>query len=103
MKRLVFALVAACLLAFSPALLLAQFNAADGFKVAWTLDPSADLDNFTHGPPYSARSAMSGMDFDGDGRLEILFCTDETLVPGGPDPGFLDIYLYHVRCCQILK
>jgi hypothetical protein len=34
------------------------------------------------------------MDFDGDGNKEFLFTTDETLAPGGPDPGVLDVYLY---------
>ena len=72
----------------------AQYNAAPGFKVAWSLDPRDFPELFPHGPAFGARSVLVGMDFDHDGRREILFTTDETLAPGGPDPGFLDVYLY---------
>ena len=41
-----------------------------------------------------AQSVLAGMDFDGDGHKEILFSIDETLAPGGPDPGRLGVYLY---------
>ena len=37
---------------------------------------------------------MAGMDFDADGNAEILFTIDETLPPGGPDPGKVGVYLY---------
>lgn len=39
-------------------------------------------------------SVLSGMDFDGDSLYEILFSIDETLSPGGPDPGKVGVYLY---------
>lgn len=72
----------------------AQYNAAEGFNVAWTLDPREHPDLFTRGPAFGGRGVLTGMDFDGDGNKEILFVTDETLAPGGPDPGFLDVYLF---------
>ncbi len=72
----------------------AQLTVGDDFKVAWSLDPRDDAVNFDHTPFHGARSVLVGMDFDSDGKKEILFTTDETLVPGGPDPGVLDVYLY---------
>ncbi|KAA3615273.1 MAG: T9SS C-terminal target domain-containing protein [Calditrichaeota bacterium] len=72
----------------------AQYNPGPGMKVSWQLDPRDDADLFDHGPAFGARSVLVGMDFDGDGRREILFTTDETLAPNGPDPGFLDVFLY---------
>ena len=38
-------------------------------------------------------SVFSGLDFDGDSLYEILFSIDETLSPGGPDPGKVGVYL----------
>lgn len=73
---------------------LAQYNAGEGFTVAWSLDPRDAPELFTRGPAFGARSVMTGMDFDGDGNLEILFTTDETLAPQGPDPGTIDVFLY---------
>ncbi len=72
----------------------AQYNPGPGMKISWQLDPRDHADLFTHGPAFGARSVLVGMDFDGDGRREILFTTDETLAPNGPDPGFLDVFLY---------
>ncbi len=66
----------------------------DDFKLAWSLDPRAFPDLFPRGPAFGARSVLAGMDLDGDGNKEFLFTTDETLAPQGPDPGFLDVYLY---------
>ena len=71
-----------------------QYNPGPGFKVIWTLDPRDHTDLFPRGPAFGARSIQVGMDFDRDGRREFLFTTDETLAPGGPDPGYLDVYLY---------
>jgi hypothetical protein len=35
------------------------------------------------------------MDLDGDGNLEILFTTDETISRGcGCDPGYIEAFLY---------
>ncbi len=73
--------------------LMAQYNAADGFSVSWTLDPNGDPDIEDH-DAYGARSVLVGMDFDNDGHREILFTMDETLAPGGPDPGDVEVYLY---------
>ncbi len=66
----------------------------DGFKMSWTLDPRDYPELFTRGPAFGARSVHVGMDFDRDGKREVLFTTDETLAPGGPDPGFLEVFLY---------
>ena len=70
-------------------------------RVAWTLDPRDHPEIFDHYPDqddaaqgFGARSVLTGMDFDGDGNKEILFTTDETLAPAGPDPGMLDVVLY---------
>ena len=72
----------------------AQYEPGDGFEVAWTLDPRSDAEHFPRGPAFGARGVLAGMDFDNDGNKEFLFSTDETLAPQGPDPGFLDVYLY---------
>lgn len=76
-----------------PAALYAQYNPSEGFKLAWSLDPTVDS-NFETRDGYGARSVLVGMDFDGDGHREILFTMDETLAPGGPDPGYVEVYLY---------
>ncbi len=74
---------------------IAQYEAGDDYSISWTLDPRSDTDLFSHGNDgYGARSVLVGMDFDNDGNKEILFTTDETLAPGGPDPGQLDVFLY---------
>lgn len=72
----------------------AQYTPNAGFELAWSLDPRSDTDLFPRGPAFGARSVYVGMDFDNDGKKEILFTTDETLAPGGPDPGFMEIFLY---------
>ncbi len=71
----------------------AQYNTGPGFKVSWALNPRTD-GNFRDVQYFGSSKVEVGMDFDRDGRREILFATDETLSPGGPDPGFLDLYLY---------
>ncbi len=83
--------VAACC---TPITSLAQYNVGEGFEVAWSLDPRDAPDLFPRGPAFGARSVLTGMDFDNDGNLEILFTTDETLAPQGPDPGIIDVFLY---------
>ena len=50
--------------------------------------------NFSDFSVLGAQSVMAGMDFDGDMKYEILFTIDETLPPGGPDPGKVGVYLY---------
>ncbi len=70
-----------------------QYNASEGFSVSWSLDITNDATLYPFAG-FGAQSVLAGMDFDGDGRREILFNTDETLAPGGPDPGKLGIYLY---------
>jgi hypothetical protein len=69
-------------------------EAGEGFEVSWTLDAHDYPELFPRGPAFGARSVLAGMDFDGDGNKEFLFTTDETLAPQGPDPGFLDVFLY---------
>jgi len=71
----------------------AQYNTGPGFKISWALNPRTD-GNFRDVQYFGSSKVEVGMDFDRDGRREILFATDETLSPGGPDPGFLDVYLY---------
>lgn len=71
----------------------AQYNASPGFKISWALNPRTDS-NFRSVEYFGSSKVEVGMDFDRDGRREILFATDETLSPAGPDPGFLDVYLY---------
>ncbi|NNE45595.1 MAG: T9SS type A sorting domain-containing protein [Rhodothermales bacterium] len=72
----------------------AQYTVGDDYKLAWSLDPRDDAVLFPRGPAFGARSVLAGMDLDNDGNKEILFSTDETLAPSGPDPGFLDVFLY---------
>ena len=72
----------------------AQYTPGEGFEIAWSLDPRDFPELFPRGPAFGARSVLVGMDLDEDGNKEILFTTDETLAPQGPDPGFLDVYLY---------
>lgn len=67
-------------------------TASNGFSVAWSLDPTGNaLFPFSG---YGSQDVRAGMDFDGDGKREILFNMDETLAPGGPDPGKIGIYLF---------
>jgi hypothetical protein len=77
----------------------AQYTVADDFKVSWSLDPRDEPTLFARGlgytnPAFGARSVLAGMDMDNDGNKEILFTTDETLAPAGPDPGVLDVFLF---------
>ncbi|MBT8400181.1 MAG: VCBS repeat-containing protein [Rhodothermia bacterium] len=73
---------------------LKPFRVHSDYQMAWSLDPRSDNVLFPRGPAFGARSVLAGMDLDNDGNKEILFTTDETLAPGGPDPGFLDVFLY---------
>lgn len=66
---------------------------ASAVTLSWTLDPT-EIPGLVAHDGYGARSVLTGMDFDGDGNKEFLFTTDETLAPGGPDPGVLDLVLY---------
>ncbi|MGH7494527.1 MAG: FG-GAP-like repeat-containing protein [bacterium] len=85
--------VALFLVALLPLRAQAQYNPGPGFKISWALNPRTD-GNFRPVEYFGSSKVEVGMDFDRDGRREILFATDETLSPGGPDPGFLDLYLY---------
>ncbi|NUO81362.1 T9SS type A sorting domain-containing protein [candidate division KSB1 bacterium] len=71
----------------------AQYNPGPGFKISWALNPRAD-GNFRPVEYFGSSKVEVGMDFDRDGRREILFATDETLSPGGPGEGYLDLYLF---------
>jgi len=64
------------------------------YDVTWTLDPRDYEAPLFQTTAFGARSVLAGMDFDGDGNKEFLFTTDETLAPEGPDPGFLEVYLF---------
>ena len=76
-----------------PPAVQAQYTTGPGFKISWALNPRAD-GNFRPVDYFGSSKVEVGMDFDRDGRREILFATDETLSPLGPDPGVLDVYLY---------
>jgi hypothetical protein len=83
----------------APQVAQAQYTVGDDYKIAWSLDPRDEPTLFARGlgyanPAFGARSVLAGMDFDGDGNKEILFATDETLAPAGPDPGVLDVFLF---------
>ena len=69
------------------------YNTNADFSLDWSLNASGDA-NFSDFQALGAQSVLAGMDFDGDGLHEILFSIDETLAPGGPDPGKLGVYLY---------
>ncbi len=105
MKRFLLPLFAILPLFAAPHLAVGQtsvtINTTPDVRVAWTLDPRDHPNIFDHYPDqddaeqgFGARSVLTGMDFDGDGNKEILFTTDETLAPQGPDPGMLDVVLY---------
>ena len=69
------------------------YNPNSDFSLDWSLNAHGDA-NFSDFQALGAQSVLAGMDFDGDGLHEILFSIDETLAPGGPDPGKLGVYLY---------
>ena len=75
------------------AVLADEYQAGADFHVANKLMFHGDP-NFSDFSVLGAQSVMAGMDFDGDMKYEILFTMDETLPPGGPDPGKVGIYLY---------
>ena len=83
---------------FISALMITAISADDyepggDFKVENKLSFHGDA-NFTDFSVLGAQSVMAGMDFDGDMKPEILFTMDETLPPGGSDPGNVGVYLY---------
>ncbi len=84
---------------FVPQDVQAQITVADDFKLAWNLDPYSDPVVFARGlgyttPAFGGSRVLVDIDSDNDGKKEILFLTDETLSPAGPDPGSLDVMLY---------
>ena len=86
------------LVSFLSVLMITALTADDyhpgaDFKVENQLMFHGDA-NFSDFSVLGAQSVMAGMDFDADGNAEILFTMDETLPPGGPDPGKVGIYLY---------
>tara|TARA_B110000263_G_scaffold192399_1_gene170386 strand:+ start:131 stop:3355 length:3225 start_codon:yes stop_codon:yes gene_type:complete len=65
----------------------------------WNFTNDANFSDFTVNATTGDRtlgghSVLAGMDFDSDSLFEVLFVIDETLAPGGPDPGHLGVYLY---------
>ncbi len=88
--------VLAALLVSQAVMAQSEYTTGPGIKVSWTLNPreAPHTNYFTRGPAFGARSIQVGMDFDRDGHREFLFTTDETLAPGGPDPGILDVFLF---------
>ena len=72
------------------------YNPNSDFSLDWSLNAHSggNATFFSDFQALGAQSVLAGMDFDGDGLHEILFSIDETLAPGGPDPGKLGVYLY---------
>ena len=70
-----------------------DYNAGGDFTLDYSLNGHGDV-NFSQFTALGAQSVLAGMDFDGDSLYEILFSIDETLAPGGPDPGKLGVFLY---------
>ena len=70
-----------------------DYNPGADFHVdaAWNFNGDANFSDFT---VIGGHSVLAGMDFDSDSLFEVLFVIDETLAPGGPDPGKLGVYLY---------
>ena len=70
-----------------------DYSAGGDFSLDYSLNGHGDV-NFSNFTALGAQSVLAGMDFDGDSLYEILFTIDETLAPGGPDPGKLGVFLY---------
>ncbi|MBT3617665.1 MAG: T9SS type A sorting domain-containing protein [Candidatus Marinimicrobia bacterium] len=81
------------ILSLQPTFATSGYNAAGDFSLDYSLNAHGDA-NFSTFTALGAQSVLAGMDFDGDSLYEILFSIDETLAPGGPDPGYLGVYLY---------
>ncbi|HIF28758.1 MAG TPA: hypothetical protein EYQ40_09605, partial [Candidatus Marinimicrobia bacterium] len=90
MKRMLAFLLSALMIT---AISADDYNPGADFNIENTLMFHGDA-NFADFSVLGAQSVMAGMDFDGDSLSEILFTMDETLPPGGPDPGNVGIYLY---------
>ena len=86
-------LLLSLVLMMSSSLFAEDYRVNDDFKLDNSLNFHGDA-NFSGFQALGAQSVLAGMDFDGDGKGEILFSIDETLAPGGPDPGNLGCYLY---------
>ena len=71
-----------------------DYTPETGYELAWSIDPRDYPELFTHTSGIGGYSVFTGMDFDQDGKLEILMATDETLPPRGDDPGFLEMFLF---------
>ena len=86
-------LLLSLVLMMSHSLFAEDYRVNDDFRLDKSLNFHGDA-NFSDFQALGAQSVLAGMDFDGDGKSEILFSIDETLAPGGPDPGLLGCYLY---------
>ena len=75
------------------AMMADEYEAGVDFRIDNKLMFHGDA-NFSDFSVLGAQSVMAGMDFDGDGKAEILFTMDETLPPGGLDPGNVGVFLY---------
>ena len=75
------------------AMIADEYEAGVDFRIDNKLMFHGDA-NFSDFSVLGAQSVMAGMDFDADGKAEILFTMDETLPPGGPDPGNVGVFLY---------
>ncbi len=86
-------LLLSLVLMMSHSIFAEDYRVNDDFRLDNSLNFHGDA-NFSDFQALGAQSVLAGMDFDGDGKSEILFSIDETLAPGGPDPGLLGCYLY---------
>ena len=75
------------------AMMADEYEAGVDFRIDNKLMFHGDA-NFSDFSVLGAQSVMAGMDFDNDGNAEILFTMDETLPPGGADPGNVGVFLY---------
>lgn len=96
-------IVCALCLILAPLAVHAQYDdtqAGWGYHVSWQLDPLANTTYFPgangsddDGNSFGTSRVLSGMDFDDDGNLEMLFAVDPTIAPGGNDPGYVGVFL----------
>ena len=97
MKKVIMLLIA---FLFTTSVYAEEFTPGADFSIDNVLNftGNSDFTDFTTSDlgayALGAGSVFSGLDFDGDSLFEILFSIDESLPPGGFDPGKLGVYLY---------
>ena len=89
MKKMLTLFLSVTMLSF---LFASNYEAGADFRIDNMMMFDGDA-NFSDFESANAQGVIAGMDFDNDGKSEILFTIDETLY-NGPDPGKVGIYLY---------